>query len=208
VLAVAPNPRLLLRAFTATFPAPLGELSTPAAVAALLAPGAVPAEAEGEQVRAAVRDVLRHGGFKPTGRSKPASEYLRRAVAEGALASINAAVDTGNAISLQTGIPVSVVDLDLLAPPLAVEVAPPGISFVFNATGQAIDVSGLVGLRDAEGFCANAVKDAMRTKTHPETRRTLSLLWGAAALGDRTDRARERYLELLAPLGASIQIVA
>ena len=32
-----------------------------------------------EQVRQDVRDLLRHGGYKPTGRGKPASEYLVRA---------------------------------------------------------------------------------------------------------------------------------
>ena len=29
-----------------------------------------------DEVRQAVRDLLRQGGFKPTGRSKPAAEYL------------------------------------------------------------------------------------------------------------------------------------
>ena len=36
-----------------------------------------------EEVRVATRDLLRHGGYKPTGRGKPASEYLVRAVGEG-----------------------------------------------------------------------------------------------------------------------------
>jgi hypothetical protein len=44
-------------------------------------------------VRAAVRDMLRPGGCKPTGRGKPASEYLVRAASEGQLAPINLAVD-------------------------------------------------------------------------------------------------------------------
>ena len=42
-----------------------------------------------------VRDLLRAGGFKPAGRSKPASEYLVRAAGEGKLAGINLVVDGG-----------------------------------------------------------------------------------------------------------------
>jgi hypothetical protein len=42
-------------------------------------------------VRAAIPDVLRQRGYKPTGRGKPASEYLARARADGSLRPINAA---------------------------------------------------------------------------------------------------------------------
>ena len=46
-----------------------------------------------EEARQAVRDLLRHGGFKPTGRSKPASEYLVRTAEETGLSTINLVVD-------------------------------------------------------------------------------------------------------------------
>ena len=84
---------------------------------------------------------------------------------------------------------ISVVDLDLTKAPLRVAVAPADAAYVFNSAGQTIDVGGLLCLLDAEGPCANAVKDSQRTKTHDGTRRTLSLVWGAKALGDRTARA-------------------
>ena len=58
-----------------------------------------------------VRNLLRHGGFKPSGRSKPASEYLISAVEKGRLGSINAAVDCCNVASLHSGLPISVVDV-------------------------------------------------------------------------------------------------
>ena len=50
-------------------------------------------------------------------------------------------------------------------------VAPAGASYIFNASGQSMDLSGLLCLFDADGPCANPVKDAQRTKTGPETRR-------------------------------------
>src|SRR6185295_8224828 len=122
-----------------------------------------------DAVRGAVRDLLRHGGYKPTGRGKPASEYLVRAAGEGTLGSINAAVDACNAVSLASGLPISLIDLDLATPPLRIAVASHGAAYVFNASGQEMALDGLLCVHDAAGPCANAVKDSQRTKTHAAT---------------------------------------
>ena len=203
-LEIPDHPLLQLRAFTTDFAAPLEQSPSPDWLTALLAPVAeAPIAPPDDAVRAAVRDLLRHGGFKPTGRSKPASEYLRRAAAEGALGGINLAVDAGNAVSLHSGLPVSVIDLDRARPPLRVGIAPAGSAYAFNTAGQIIDLEGLLCLFDAEGPCANAVKDAQRTKTDGATRRTLSIVWGTHRLAGRTDAATGWYRELLARAGAS-----
>jgi DNA/RNA-binding domain of Phe-tRNA-synthetase-like protein len=154
-------------------------------------------------VRESVRHLLRHGGFKPTGRSKPASEYLLKAAAEGRLASINVAVDACNSASLHSGLPISVVDLDRAAAPFRIGVAALGTSYVFNPSGQTIDVGGLLCLFDSEGSCANAVKDAQRTKTTGDTQQTLSIVWGTRALPGRVDQATAWYRSLLEEQGAS-----
>jgi hypothetical protein len=73
---------------------------------------------------------------------------------------------------------------------------------VFNAAGQTIDLAGLLCLHDRAGPCANAVKDSERTKTAATTTRTLSLVWGSAALGGRTAAAARWYRELLERAGA------
>jgi DNA/RNA-binding domain of Phe-tRNA-synthetase-like protein len=158
-----------------------------------------------DPVREEVRRLLRHDGFKPAGRSKPASEYLLRAVGEGKLSSINLAVDVCNVVSLHSGLPISVVDLDRAREPFRVEVAPAGASYVFNASGQAIDLGGLLCLFDAEGPCANAIKDAQRTKTGAETRRTLSLIWGSVALPGRAIQTETWYRALLEQQGATTE---
>jgi hypothetical protein len=76
-----------LRDFITEFPRPLGELQTTPEVLGLLSlAGQAPLHSN-DDVRAAVRGLLRHGGFKPTGRSKPASEYLIRAANEETLSS-------------------------------------------------------------------------------------------------------------------------
>jgi DNA/RNA-binding domain of Phe-tRNA-synthetase-like protein len=192
-----PHPLLDLRAFVTEFPRPLGEMPSPPGLLALLRPDAAAPLCGDDAVREAVRRLLRHGGFKPTGRSKPASEYLLRAARDGTLSPINLAVDACNAVSLHSGLPASVVDLDRARPPLRVGLATAGAAYVFNASGQTIDVVGLVCLFDADGPCANPVKDAHRTKTGPQTRRTLSLVWGTTALPGRADAAVAWYRELL-----------
>jgi DNA/RNA-binding domain of Phe-tRNA-synthetase-like protein len=205
-LAVAPHPLLVLRAFVTEFPVPLGKLPRDT-YRDLLAPGARAPVRGSEEVRRAIRDLLRHGGYKPTGRGKPASEYLVRAAAEGKLVPINAAVDVGNIVSLHSGLPISVVDVDRLRAPVRVDIAPAGSRFVFNASGQEIDLQGLLCLFDAEGPCANAVKDSGRTKTSEETTTTLTLIWGALEAGDLVEEALGWAWELLGRVGATIDLV-
>jgi DNA/RNA-binding domain of Phe-tRNA-synthetase-like protein len=202
VLSVDSHPLLEVAAFTTSFPRPFGECSSSPELLALLKLDAPAPLRSDEAVRTAVRDLLRHGGYKPTGRGKPASEYLIRAVGEGALASINAAVDACNVVSLHSGLPISVVDLDLAQPPFRAGVAKEGESYVFNASGQTIDLGGLLCLFDAQGPCANAVKDAQRTKTTPATRRTFSILWGTIARPGSAAQAMAWYRALLGALGA------
>ena len=203
MLTVDPHPLLDLRAFVTAFPRPLGESPSPPEVMALLAEAAAAPLSNDDAVREAVRALLRHGGFKPTGRSKPASEYLLRAVREKQLGPINLAVDVCNVVSFHSGLPVSVVDLDGTREPLRVGVAPAGTSYVFNASGQTIDLGGLLCLFDADGPCANAVKDAQRTKTGAQTRRTLSLVWGTSALPGRAAETEAWYRALLEKHGAT-----
>jgi DNA/RNA-binding domain of Phe-tRNA-synthetase-like protein len=205
MLTIDPHPLLDLRAFAAAFPRPLGELSSPQALRGLLAADAPAPLHSDDAAREAVRALLRHGGFKPTGRSKPASEYLLRAVGDGTLCPINLAVDACNAVSLHSGLPVSVVDLDRACGPLRVGVATAGSSYVFNASGQTIDLGGLLCLFDADGPCANAVKDAQRTKTGPGTRRTLCLIWGTTTLPGRAARAEAWYRSLLEAAGVATE---
>ncbi|NJD09567.1 MAG: hypothetical protein FIB01_03660 [Gemmatimonadetes bacterium] len=208
-LAAPAHPSLRLQAFLTEFPEPLAAIRPPAGWGALLAgAGAGAPLGRDELVRAAVRDMLRHGGYKPTGRGKPASEYLVRAAEDGTLRPINAAVDACNIVSLHSGLPISVVDLDRCQPPLAIRIAAAGERYVFNPAGQEIAVAGLPCLCDAAGPCGNAVKDAQRTKTHEGTVRTLSVIWGTAGHEARLAAATGGYRELLGEAGAVTAPVA
>ena len=205
MITVAPHPLVDLAAFVTAFAAPLGDSPSDDALHALLRPTAAAPLTADDAVRAAVRELLRHGGYKPTGRGKPAAEYLIKAASEGSLGSINVAVDVCNAVSLHSGLPISVIDLDRAQPPLRIAVGEPGQSYVFNAAGQSIELQGLLYLGDAGGPCANAVKDAQRTKTHQGTTRTLSIVWGTKSQGERTAQAYAWYRDLLDRVGAATQ---
>lgn len=198
-LAIAAHPLLDIGAFVARSPRPLAELSTPPAIATLAEPGATAPLTVTEPIKNAVRDLLRHGGYKPSGRSKPASEYLAAAFAKQAFPRINALVDACNVASLHSGLPISLVDLDRLDrnAPLTVQIAPADTSYVFNPSGQTIDASGLVCLYDAQGPSGTPVKDAQRTKTHDGTVAALAIVWGTRALPERTAQATRWYRELV-----------
>jgi hypothetical protein len=92
--------------------------------------------------------------------------------------------------------PISVIDADLVSPPLSIGIAPPGTKYVFNRSGQG-STSVASPASVTQGPCANAVKDSQRTKTHDGTRRTVSLLWGTRALDGRSARAASWYRSLL-----------
>jgi len=127
-----------------------------------------------------------------------------RAAGQGKLASINVAVDTCNAVSLHSGLPISVVDLARASQPFRIAIAPEGTSYVFNASGQEIDVGRLLCLFDNEGACANAVKDAQRTKTSDDTTRVLSVIWGTVAAHARTAETLAWYRELVSRTGGRV----
>jgi DNA/RNA-binding domain of Phe-tRNA-synthetase-like protein len=202
MLTIDPHPLLDAAIFITEFPRPLRELPTPAELMAQLnLQAAAPLQCD-DEVRDKIRQLLRQGGFKPTGRSKPASEYLLKAVGDGRLGSINLAVDVCNVVSLHSGLPISVIDLNRTTAPYRIGVAPAGSAYIFNPSGQEMDLSGLLCLFDREGPCANAVKDAQRTKTGPETLHSLSVVWGTKALPGRTIATENWYRSCLQNLGA------
>jgi DNA/RNA-binding domain of Phe-tRNA-synthetase-like protein len=199
------HPVLAAGVFATRFPKPLQEFDAPKLREALRLDAISPLQRT-EEIRGAVRDLLRHGGYKPTGRGKPASEYLVQAAERGALASINVAVDACNVASLHSGLPISVVDLDRCAPPFRIVIAG-AEQYVFNPSGQTIDLGGLLCLFDANGPCANAVKDSQRTKTNDETRSTLSVVWGPLSFRAHVDATVAWYRSLLESAGAQTEAV-
>jgi DNA/RNA-binding domain of Phe-tRNA-synthetase-like protein len=131
-------------------------------------------EAFGPRIKA-VRDMLRNGRYKPAGRAKPSSEYLLAAALDGSFPRVNPFVDAINLASLKYMYPMSIFDADKAGRALWCRLGAPGERYVFNGSGQEIDVEDLVCLCAAEpAFAApqpargtpivNPVRDSMATK--------------------------------------------
>lgn len=118
--------------------------------------------------RQAVRDILRNGRYRPSGRSKPAQEYLSRVwTTQQSLDLINNAVDVNNIFSLRHGLPVSAFDAGKVRGTLTVRLGRDAESYVFNAAGQVLDCRDLVVVCDDRGPIGSPVKDSQDTKLFP-----------------------------------------
>ena len=96
-----------IRAFVTELAGTLAEMISDTELLQLLSTEAAAPLQSNDEVRLGVRDLIRHGGFNPTGRNKPASEYLIKAAKEGALSTINLAVDIRNAVSFTSVSPLA-----------------------------------------------------------------------------------------------------
>jgi DNA/RNA-binding domain of Phe-tRNA-synthetase-like protein len=202
-IAIDPHPLLEVAAFVTRAPRPIAELADAPSVPQLGRPGATAPLASSDGIRAAVRDLLRASGFRPSGRSKPSPEYLAGAYAEGRFPRINPLVDLCNVVSLHAALPISLVDAAKLSGPLVIRVAPPGTSYAFNPAGQVLEAAGLLCLWDTSGPSGSPVKDAQRTKTDGSTRVALSVVWGTRALPGRASEAARWYRALTEELAGA-----
>ncbi len=162
--------------------------------------------AEEDATRKAARDILRFGRYKPTGRGKPASEYLIRAARESTFPRISPAVDICNYISLKHLVPASVWDLDLAGYTCFARRGHDGESYVFNASGQEIGLQDLLLLADSSDQpMVNPVKDSHRTKTRPSSRNVAGIMYIPEAAGLDASAALEEFRGLMAACGPAVE---
>ncbi len=171
-LTVEPAPRELARALDET----------------IRERASVPLPLELEQRRLACRQMLRNGIYKPTGRGKPASEYLLRAALEASFPRKSGAVDAINLVSLRYCVPISLWDTQA-ASPKAVEfrLGRAGERYTFNSAGQMLELQDLVcGCRvDEEGSVpiVTPIKDSMAAKITAQTRYVAAVIYYPSSAG-------------------------
>ncbi len=157
-----------------------------------------------DTTKVAIRDLLRGHGYKPAGRGKPASEFLAAMAQRDEFPRVNNIVEINNLVSLETGWPASVFDLDLAiagGASLQIRRGRPGEQFVFNAAGQSIDLGGLVCVAQSAGApIGNPVTDSMATKIHDATRSVLAVIYVSRSIATEAELAAvvDRYAVLLA----------
>lgn len=169
-------------------------------------------DADDEAIRTSVRDMLRHGTYKPTGRGKPASEYLVRAVREASFPRINSVVDVCNLISLESLLPISLWDIEKAGvSAYRVRHGRAGESYVFNRAGQVIDVQDLiVGCRlsgsDDGVPIVNPVKDSLATKTDETSRHVAALVYAPPTTPRiRIEEVSISFARLLSECGETVE---
>jgi len=152
-----------------------------------------------ERTRTAIRTLLKRGGFKASGRNKPASEYLAEAKARGEWPHIFNVVDVNNVLSLETGWPMSVLDHDKCGDVLQVRFGAEDERYVFNQAGHAIELAGLLGLANDRHMLGNPVKDAMHAKLDASTTRLVACLWASrdVASPDAVEAVAKDFAALL-----------
>lgn len=145
-----------------------------------------PLSGEEDAFRKACRDMLRYGSYKPTGRGKPASEYLLRSASEDAFPRINTAADINNYISLAYLVPISLWDTDKTdADSWLFRTGLEDEQFVFNFSGQTIGLldlaAGFAVRGEAETPIVSPVKDCQLTKTDDSTRNIAAAVYYPAS---------------------------
>ncbi|HWR12449.1 MAG TPA: phenylalanine--tRNA ligase beta subunit-related protein [Rectinemataceae bacterium] len=134
--------------------------------------------------KAAVRAMLRYGAYKPAGRGKPSSEYLLQAALDDDFPAVNPFVNAANIVSLLSGYPISILDLEKSGPSLLLRRGKTGEDYVFNSGGQTIDLTDLLCVcqKTDEGYfpTANPVRDSMATKIFPGAQTVAAVLYAPA----------------------------
>jgi DNA/RNA-binding domain of Phe-tRNA-synthetase-like protein len=160
--------------------------------------------------KTAVRQMLRFGKYKPSGRSKPSSEYLIRAALSDEFPLVNGPADANNAVSLEWGYPASIFDMELCGTSLYLRRGVEGESYIFNPSGQNIDLRDLlcVCCRRGDNWvpCGNPVKDSMATKIRESTQGVVAVIYAPSGeAASDPSAAAERFAELLRTECAAIE---
>ena len=145
-----------------------------------------------ESITQPVRNLLRYGTYKPTGRGKPASEYLLKAARGDKFPRINNLVDLNNLVSLNTLLPISLVDLNRAgATAFTVRRGRAEEAYVFNTAGQEIALRDLLLVARApdDTPCANPVKDSMATKLDDNATDVMAVIYAPPSLPTLLDEA-------------------
>ena len=152
-----------------------------------------------------VRSMLRYGTYKPSGRAKPASEYLLNAALKDSFPLISTLVDVNNLISLEFLLPASLIDLDLAgASRFVVRRGREAECYVFNPSGQVLALTDLLlaSALPADTPCASPVKDSQATKVHAESMHVAALVYAPSQLAGEAAEAAGRMADLLSRFGA------
>ncbi|MDX9722606.1 MAG: hypothetical protein RBU37_17800 [Myxococcota bacterium] len=175
--------------------------------------------ARGERAWAAeraseVRKMLRFGRYRPSGRAKPASEFLLRAALEGTFPVVMPAVDVNNLSSVESGYPCSIIDAGRIEKELVLRRGREGECYSFNASGQVIALEDLLLVAESDALggrpVANPVKDPMYAKLQADSRQLVAFVFAPrteSALQQCCQRFAERLERICGAVNVAWEII-
>ena len=165
-----------------------------------------------DHLRKGIRSLLKVYGFHPSGRNRPASEFLAKDLQmRGQFNPINNAVDINNHLSLLSHLPISILDGDKTGSHLCIRVGMEDEKYVFNREGQDLALKGLLviasGGHDNTPF-GSPVKDSQATKIFETTKSLIGVVYTSQNITPRDDLSTimKRFAELLKTFTAGIEI--
>ena len=137
-----------------------------------------------DKMQKGVRSLLKTWGFHPSGRSRPASEYLFKDLQNrGNFNYINNIVDINNHISLMTNLPISVFDTAKSGYDLCLRVGGDDEEYVFNKEGQILSLKKLLVVAKQSGEpIGSPVKDCQATKVFEPTKDIVFVVYTSSNL--------------------------
>ena len=155
-----------------------------------------------DNMQKGIRSLLKTFGFHPSGRSRPASEYLFKDLTNrGGFNYINNIVDINNHISLKYKLPISVFDLDKSGNQLCLRVGNDTEEYVFNKEGQILTLKKLllVAKTGAEAI-GTPVKDSQATKVFEPTNKIAFFVYSSSNI-----TPKEEMTKILEEIGKYLQ---
>lgn len=149
----------------------------------LAAPERIPKDAQ-----AKIRHMLKVDGFSPSGRNRPASEYLLKELERtGKFKFICNVVDINNYMSIKTYLPISIFDTGKMKGALVIRTGSAGEAYMFNPEGQIIDLKRMIVCCEEQPDYTSIpfgspVKDSMYTKIGAGCTAVLAVIYSTPAL--------------------------
>lgn len=137
-----------------------------------------------DHLQKGIRGLLKNFGFHPSGRNRPASEYLfKDLLNRREFNTINNLVDINNHLSLKYHLPISILDADISGTNLCLRIGLENEEYVFNREGQVLSLKKLLLVaRHGEDRSAlgSPVKDSQASKISQETRNAIVFVYSSA----------------------------
>lgn len=157
-----------------------------------------------DHLQKGIRSVLKSYGFHPSGRNRPASEFLVKDLqARGCFNPINNAVDINNHLSLLSHLPISILDRAKTGDHLCIRTGTDQEKYIFNKEGHELTLKNLLIIASGEHQntpFGSPVKDSQSTKIFQETKSLVGIIYTSANVSPYDDLKTllGRFAELLA----------